>query len=136
MLGWHNYLAEGAQLPAARWDSLATVVQAMAQDTARYVDMAIATLGLAPAIASPVILSKLGFGRSDSRDRTELCYVAFVQFLDSRSKDHPAMLRTVSLALLVARSTGDANAEARQADARMAAEVTEILRRVVTQELV
>jgi peptidoglycan hydrolase-like protein with peptidoglycan-binding domain len=136
MLGWHNYLAEGAQLPNARWDSLATVVQAMAQDTARYVDVAIATLGLAPAIASPVILSKLGFGRSDSRDRTELCYVAFVQFLDSRSPDHPATLRTVSLALLVARSSGDANAEACQADARMAAEVTEILRRVVTQELV
>ena len=136
MLGWHNYLAAGAQLPAARWDSLATIVQAMAQDTARYLDVAIETLGLAPAIASPVILSKLGFGRSSDRDRTELCYVAFFQFLDKRAKDRPAMLRTVSMALLTASSMGDANAEACQVDARMAAEVTEILRRVMTQELV
>jgi peptidoglycan hydrolase-like protein with peptidoglycan-binding domain len=136
LLGWHNHLAAGAQLPAARWDSLATVVQAMAQDTARYIDVAIERLGLAPAIASPVILSKLGFGRSDTRDRTELCYVAFVQFLDKRAKNQPATIRTVSLALLAASGTGDANAEARQVDARMAAEVTEILRRVVTQELV
>ncbi len=135
LLGWHNHLAPGAQLPA-RWSNLETVVRAMALDTARYVDVAIDKLGLASAIAAPVILSKLGFGRSEARDRTELAYVAFVQFLDQRVKNKPAILRTVSLALLGASAKGDANEEARQLDARMAAEVTELLRQVVAQELV
>jgi hypothetical protein len=40
------------------------------------------------------------------------------------------------MTLLGAEASGDANEEARQLDARMAAEVTEILRRIVTQELV
>jgi hypothetical protein len=138
LVGWHNHLFPGAQLPGAQWSSLETGVRALGQDTARYIDVAIDQLGLAPVIAEPVILSKLGFGRSDSRARTELVYVAFVQFYDTRPrlKGNPAILRTVSLALLGANGNGDANEEARQIDARMAAEVTEILRRVVTQELV
>ncbi|HEY9643656.1 MAG TPA: S-layer homology domain-containing protein [Coleofasciculaceae cyanobacterium] len=138
LVGWHNHLFPGAQLPSAQWSSLETVVRALATDTARYIDVAIDQLGLAAALESPVILSKLGFGRSDSRNRTELAYVAFVQFLDKRprAKGKPALLRTLSLALLGVNANGDANTEARQLDARMAAEITEIIRRVMTQELV
>lgn len=134
LVGWHNHLFPQSRLPGAQWSSLETVVRALGTDPARYVDVAIQTLGLADSIESPVILSKLGFGRSDSRDRTELAYVAFVQFLDKRRR--PSLLRTFSLALLGASAAGDENEEARRLDARMAAEVTEILRRVLSQELV
>lgn len=137
MLGWHNYLAQEAKLPAAQWSSLDAVVRAMGMDTARYLDVAIDRLGLSRIMESPVILSKLGFGRSSSRNRTELGYVALLQFIDTRgrAKGQPAVLRMVSLALLAAKGLNDANEEARQLDARVAAEVTEILRRIMTQEL-
>ncbi|MBW4659592.1 MAG: S-layer homology domain-containing protein [Drouetiella hepatica Uher 2000/2452] len=137
LVGWHNHLFAGAQLPNAQWHSLETVIRALGTDTARYVDVAIEQLGLAAAIESPVILSKLGFGRSDTRYQTELSYVAFVQLIDKRprAKNKPAILHTIGMALLGANAEGDANAEARQLDARMAAEITEILRQVVTQEL-
>ncbi|MBF2001757.1 MAG: S-layer homology domain-containing protein [Synechococcales cyanobacterium M58_A2018_015] len=137
MLGWHNHLPVAARIPNAQWSSLETVVRAMGTDTARYLDVAIERLGLTSRIESPVILSKLGFGRSSIRDRTELTYLAMLQFVDPRPRKQgkPGMLRTVCMALLGAEASGDANAEARQLDARMAAEVTEILRRVVTQEM-
>lgn len=137
MLGWHNHLPQGAQFPAAQWDSLETVVRAMGMDTARYLDVAIERLGLNRVIESPVILSKLGFGRSSSRNRTELGYVALGQFLDTRPRKQgkPPILRTFGLSLLGAKALNDANEEARQLDARMAAEVTELVRRIATQEL-
>lgn len=137
MLGWHPSLSQEVRLPSAQWNSLETVVRAMGMDTARYIDVAIDRLGISRIMESPVILSKLGFGRSSSRNRTELGYVALFQFIDTRgrSQGKPGVLRTVSMALLGAKALGDANEEARQLDARMAAEVTEILRRVVTQEI-
>lgn len=138
LLSWHVHLPGAVRIPSAQWNSLETVVRAMGTDTARYIDVAIETLGLASAIEAPVIISKLGFGRSESRARTELSYAACFQFIDKRprAKGKPGILRTVSMALLGAQAAGDANDEARQIDARMAAEVTEIVRRVVTQELV
>lgn len=138
MLSWHVHLPAATRLPSAQWHSLETIVRAMGTDSARYVDVAIETLGLASAIEAPVIISKLGFGRSDSRNRTELSYVAHFQWIDKRprAKTKPGILRSVSLALLGAQAAGDADAEARQLDARIAAEVTEIVRRVMTQELV
>lgn len=137
LVGWHNHLFPGAQLPDIQWHSLETVVRALGTDSARYIDVAIEQLGLTAAIESPVILSKLGFGRSDMRDRTELAYVAFVQFLDKRpqTKGQPAVLHTLNMALLAANANGDAHEEARQLDARMAAEVTEIIRRYMMREL-
>lgn len=137
MLGWHHHLAQEAKLPSAQWNSLETVARAMGMDTARYADVAIDRLGLSSVIESPVILSKLGFGRSSSRDRTELTYVALIQFADTRPRRQgkPAIQHTIALSLLGAKDLNDANAEARQLDARMAAEVTEILRRIVTLEM-
>lgn len=137
MLGWHNYLGGEARLPAAQWDSLEAVVRAMGQDTARYIDVALERLGLTSVIESPVILSKLGFGRSGARNRTELSYVALVQFVDTRPRRQgkPAIQYTIAMTLLGAKALNDANEESRQLDARMAAEITEILRRVVVREL-
>lgn len=138
LLGWHLHLPAAVRIPNAQWNSLETIVRAMGTDSARYIDAAIETLGLASAIESPVIISKLGFGRSETRNRTELSYVAFFQFVDKRprKKGKPGILRTVSMALLGVEAAGNADDEARQLDARMAAEVTEIVRRIVTQELV
>ncbi|MBD2024353.1 S-layer homology domain-containing protein [Leptolyngbya sp. FACHB-711] len=145
MLGWHNYLPTAASLPAVQWSSLETVVRAMAMDNARYLDGAIERLHLSSSIQAPVIVSKVGFGRSQIRDRTELCYVGLVWFIDTKHLplgDHrpvqagkPAVLRTFSLALRAAKALNNAAEEARQLDARVAAEVTEILRRIMTQEL-
>ncbi len=137
LLGWHAHLPLTHRIPNADWKSLETIVRAMGTDSARYIDQAIEQLNLAMAIEQPVIISKMGFGRSDTRSRTELSYTAYFQLIDKRprAKGKPAVLHTVSMALLGAENSGDANEEARQLDARMAAEVTEILRQIVTQEL-
>jgi hypothetical protein len=138
MLGWHHHLPEAARLPQARWDSLEDLVQALGTDTARYLDGALERLNLLQVIRSVVILSKMGFGRSDSRDRTELVYLALIQFIDKRHwrEGGPAVHTTLAMTLLGACGGGDADQEARAIDARMAAEVTEILRRVLIMELV
>jgi hypothetical protein len=143
MLGWHFHIPIEAKLPSAQWHSLETVVRAMGYDSARYVDAAIQLLGLESRISAPVIMSKLGFGPSDLRQRSELCYTALVQLIDDRPKANgqPAKLRTLAMTLRAAvqklNSSGkrDLDEEARWLDARMAAEVTEILRRIVTEEL-
>jgi hypothetical protein len=46
MLGWHPHLSSKSQLPSAQWKSLESIVRAMGYDTARYVDVALETLGL------------------------------------------------------------------------------------------
>ncbi len=132
MLGWHNYLPQDAQLPGAQWHSLASIVQAMGTDTARYVDVALGTLGLKQFISSPVIISKLGFGTT-GHGEDALTYVALVQFNDDRLKlrKQPSKLRTLAMALRIPTSVAIAHTH----DARMAAEVTEIIRRVVMEEI-
>jgi hypothetical protein len=137
ILGWHHHLAPGARFPSAQWNSLETVVRAMGVDPARYIDVALDRLGLNTVIEAPVIISKLGFGRSSVRNRTEISYVALVQFTDTRPRrqGRPAIQYTIALTLLGARGLNDGNEEARQLDARIAAEVTEIMRRIVSREL-
>lgn len=129
MLGWHNYLSDDMQLPDAQWSSLSSVVKCMGTDTARYVDVALEALELESFISSPVVISKLGFGTT-GRGEDALTYTAFVQFIDSRSS--LAKLRSFAFALRIPTSAADGP----KADARMATEVTEIIRRIVTEELV
>ncbi len=127
MVGWHNHLQQ-RQLPGAQWHSLSSVVQGMGTDTARYVDVAIEALALQGFISSPAIISKLGFGTT-GHGEDALTYTAFVQFVDERST--PAKLRSLAMALRIPTTA----AKAPEHDAKMAAEVTEIIRRVVTEEL-
>lgn len=138
MLGWHPHLPPQSQLPGAQWKSLESVIRAMGSDSARYVDVALERLGLEQTMASPVVISKLGFGRSGQRNRTELVYSALVQFIDYHNCDQPGglRLRTIGMTLLGAKKLGNGDREATELDARMAAEVTEILRRLVTDSLV
>ncbi|HEY9761149.1 MAG TPA: hypothetical protein V6D07_01425 [Trichocoleus sp.] len=138
MLGWHPHLPSSAQLPRAQWKSLESIIRAMGMDSARYVDVAIERLGLRQVIQSPVIASKMGFGYSGQRRRTELVYSAFVQFADTRPQVIDAQgfapLRTFGFTLLAAKRLGDGDREATLLDARIAAEVTEIVRRVMLNE--
>ena len=139
MLGWHHHLPQAARLPGAQWDSLESVVRAMGNDSARYVDIAIERLGLQDVIKSPVIISKLGFGPSDTRKKVELTYTVLVKFIDKRPRvlnGNPSKLRTFAMSLRAAKDLNNLSQNARELDARMAAEVTEILRRIVTEELI
>ncbi|MFB2938239.1 hypothetical protein ACE1B6_23575 [Aerosakkonemataceae cyanobacterium BLCC-F154] len=132
MLGWHQHLPSEIKLPNAQWDSLECIVRAMGTDACRYTDLAIKKLGIKKFISSPVIISKLGNGYSNSRNRYEIAYVMLIQFTDelSQTENNSAKLRSFALTLR------GASKNAVKLDARIAAEVTEILRRVVNDEFV
>ena len=140
MAGWHWRLPSRSRIPNIQAHSLQSWVSAMGADTARYVDVALEKLGLSQWVKSPVVISKSGFGRSDERDRTELTYCALVQFSLPRqgASDPTAAYQHYSLGftLIAAQDVGDADEESRYVDALMAAEVTELLRRVVTRTLI
>lgn len=121
MLGWHLHLPSGIRLPEAQWISLESVVRAMGLDTARYIDIALETLGLVNVVSEPVIIAKLGLGNS------ALTYVAHVRLVDNRL--NPPKLRTLAMALW----TRPGSTVTR--DNNMAAAVTELIRRIFTEEL-
>ena len=133
--GWHWRLPRQAIIPNAQGHSVESVLRSMGVDTARYVDVALDRLGLAKQVQSPVILSKSGFGYSDQRDRTELTYCALIQFsLPRQGASDPTASHqhyAFGLTLIAAQRTGNINQEARSVDALMAAEVTEIIRRII-----
>jgi peptidoglycan hydrolase-like protein with peptidoglycan-binding domain len=129
LVGWHRQLGPDQRLAGAQWASLRTVVEGLGHDSARYIDAALENLGLVNAVASPVILSKLGYGAETADPEIDaLTYAAFAQFSDLRS-GQPRQ-RSFALALRIPTSPG---AGVRH-DARMAAEVTEIVRRVFAEE--
>ena len=129
LVGWHRQLGPDQRLAGAQWTSLRTVVEGLGHDSARYIDAALENLGLVDAVASPVIISKLGYGAETADPEIDaLTYAAFAQFSDLRS-GQPRQ-RSFALALRIPTSPG---AGVRH-DARMAAEVTEIVRRVFAEE--
>lgn len=132
MLGWHQHLSTDIKLPNVQWNSLESIIRAMGTDACRYTDLAIKKLKIDKFISSPVIISKLGNGYSNSRNRYEIVYVMLIQFIDelSESENNSTQLRSFALTLR------GASKNAVQLDARMATEVTEILRRIVTNQLV
>jgi len=138
-VAWHRHIAPTNRLPTAQWHSLITLINAMGQDTARYVDAAIIALGLSYFIDNPVVISKMGFGYSDQRKQTELTYTACIQFVDRLATSHDLplpKLRSVNMTLRAVLNLQDPVREALEIDARMAATVADILRRIVTEELI
>jgi hypothetical protein len=135
MLGWHNYLPQNSQLPFISHKSLDTIIKSMGTDPARLTDLAIKKLGLENALDSVVIISKLGNGATSTKERTEAVYVALIQFIDRRPQafKKPAKLFTLSMALRGASSLKPRNLdrEVVELDARMATEVTEIIKRTI-----
>ncbi|MEW6494241.1 MAG: peptidoglycan-binding domain-containing protein [Cyanobacteriota bacterium] len=137
MLGWHHYIPQSSRFPGAQWHSLESVIRAMGSDAARLTDVALEELGLQDKISSPVIISKLGNGVTKIRNRAEAVYVALVQFVNPIVGRADEFI-TFSMALKGAKrlEPRDAKREVIELDARMATEVTEIIRRVVAGELV
>lgn len=139
MLGWHHHLEPSSRFSGIQWHSLECVVKALGTDTARYTDIALEILGLDRVVSSPAILSKLGNGVSAIRQTIEIVYTAFIQFLDERPKieGKPAQLRSLAMTLRAVKKVADLGScdrEAIELDARMAAEVTEIIRRLFAEE--
>lgn len=120
MAAWHWQLHSAAKIPGIQRHSLESIVRTMGLDTARYVNVALETLGLSALAQQPVIISKSGFGRSDQRDRTELTYCALVQLslprtLTGESAPDPTashQQHSLCLSLIAAKGTGDADEEA------------------------
>jgi hypothetical protein len=109
----------------------------MGLDAARLTDVALEELGLQDKITSPVIISKLGNGVTKIRNRAEAVYVALVQFANPNAGRADDFI-TFSMAIKGAKrlEPRDAKREVVELDARMATEVTEIIRRAVAGELV
>jgi hypothetical protein len=120
LLGWHQALQPAQRLEGLTAPTQALAARALSGDTARYVDVALSSLGVAQALRHPVILSKLGYGEE------ALVYTAFVQF----QLDAP---RSLALTLRVAKGVGDA--EAIRADLTMAMAVTDLIRQLLRGEL-
>lgn len=95
-----------------RYDVLIT---AMAKDTARYLDVALEKRSL--HLSDVVILSKMGFGRSEARQRSELVYTALLSSLEL----------SCCFTFKTALNQSDPAQEARYLDARMATEVTKTI---------
>ena len=131
MLGWHYHLNSYQRIPHVSWYNLAPIIEAMRFDRSRYFDVAIKRLGLQNVIKDTVIISKVGWGDSDERNRYEIVYTALVKFVDRRC--YPHCLKTFALSLRSAMKLSPRNPdeEARRLDARLATEVTEILRQII-----
>ncbi|NEP10478.1 MAG: peptidoglycan-binding protein [Symploca sp. SIO2C1] len=140
LVGWHQHLPETSKLPGVQWHNLESIVRALGTDPARYIDLAIAKLGLQEVIDYPVIISKLGNGATNVRNRTEAVYVALVQLVipNPLKLEQPAKLISLSMAIKGAKrlEPRDLDQEVVELDASMAAEITEILRRAVIGELI
>ncbi|MDF5718624.1 MAG: hypothetical protein PUP93_33355, partial [Rhizonema sp. NSF051] len=135
MVGWHLHIADDSRLPGVQWQSLKSIIKAMGNDRARYVDVALQSLGLENVISSPVIISKLGDGYSKIRKRNEITYVAFVQFVDEHLKTNNQLGKLRTLAIALKGAMPPTNSQWIELDARMATEVTEIIRLVVMEKL-
>jgi hypothetical protein len=133
MVGWHDHLPQSGQIPGLDGGKINLLASCLGKDTARFVDLAIATLAV--DIQNPIILSKMGFGYSSSRRRTEMTYTGFVQF------EYQNQVKSLTLTLRGAKALNGPdqkareNQEATEIDARMATEITEILHRFILNYL-
>lgn len=132
LLGWHEPLSDSQRLPTITERGCGNVMTAFSTDTARYIETALTTLGVANSVDSLVILSKLGFGESRRRGVTELVYTAFVQFID-RHHSSEAKLRSFALTLRSSKP-GSGSQVCIQLDTAIAVAITEIIRRIVSDD--
>ena len=111
----------------------------MGHDSVRYADEAIKTLGMDSLITSGVVISNLGYGVSSIGGTVETVYLALVRFVDERpyAAGKPAKLRTLAMTLRIEKvldGSSNLDRQAIEIDARVCAEVTEILRRLLAEE--
>ncbi len=106
------------------------MVRALGTDSARFADAAIDALGLKDRVRDLVIISKLGFGLSDTRKQFEEVYTSYIQFTDSPT-GRPCQ---VAITLRGAKPPSTSRA-AMELDARMATQVALILQRLLDGSL-
>lgn len=138
LIGWHYYLPKVMRLPNIQENGYDALIPVLGVDPARLIDLGIENLELENQLTDRVVLSKLGNGYTSMRERMEAVYVAFLQVTDQSRNPH--QLFSLSLTLRGAiiprsKSQEDKNQAARQLDARMATEVTQILDRIMNYEL-
>jgi hypothetical protein len=122
MAAWHTRLSPSARLAGARWTSLQTVLEAMGRDSARYAEVGLESLGWGDQVQLAVA-SKLGFGVRSKTGLPELTWVAAIRLEDDRGPVQ-AVLALKGI-----------HRDAVVLDARVAAEVAEILRRLLERSL-
>jgi hypothetical protein len=123
----HSRLSPEQRIAGAQASSLETVTTAMADDSARYADVALQTLGLSGVVTDVAISSKLGFGFDDATGRYEAAYSGVLQFTDPRQ--NPPRQRSMSFTL-----RGE-DRDPVALDASFAADMTELVRRLSRDEL-
>jgi hypothetical protein len=123
----HKRLAPDQRLAGAQAHSLEAWTSAMTEDSARYADVALQTLGLAGAVKDVAISSKLGFGYVPETGKYEAAYSGVLQFTDTRHS--PPRQRTMAFTL-----RGE-QADPVALDANLAADMTELVRRLANDEL-
>jgi peptidoglycan hydrolase-like protein with peptidoglycan-binding domain len=129
LVGWQPCLGPQQRLPGLGSVGLRLARRALSTDTARYVDAAIASLGLEPRLAEPVILSKLGYGES------ALVYTAFLQCrLEGIAAEAPPQVTSLAFTLRVPRREVS-DADAVRVDTSMAVAVTQLLHRLLLEPL-
>jgi hypothetical protein len=127
MAAWHPHLSSEQRIEHADWRGLSMVLEAMGHDSARYADAALDRLGVRDRLSDVVIATKLGHGIRSRTGLAETVYSGVVQFVDNGWQ--PARWRSVCFTLRGEHRSGV------QLDAIMAGEMTELLRRVLDEEL-
>ncbi len=123
---WHRLVAQEARLEGAQARGVEPVLRALGHDPARYVEVALDALGVTARVREVAIASKLGYGVRSATGLPEIAWVVAATLDDARTA--PPVRRRFVLAL---RATGR---DPVALDARVAAEVTEVLRRVLDEE--
>ena len=123
-LAWHPHLPEESRIGGLPKSGFSTLSRALGTDSARYVEVALEELGVKDRVRDLVVLSKLGFGLSDQRQRWEAVYSAFVSYRDVQSGE----VHQLALALR-GNHAPEGDLSAVELDARMAASVAQILAR-------
>lgn len=114
LIGWHEHLPTNSRLPLSQWEYLRLLVTALAKDNARYVDR---------VCPHALVLSKMGFGYSNDRHRTEIAYTCYLKNRE---------LQSICFSLRGYSAVSDPNLAACIVDACIATVVTQILDRVLT----
>jgi hypothetical protein len=129
LVGWNSHLPAAARLPGAQQAGIDTLVKGLGTDSARFGDVALQALNMQDRVQDPVILSKLGFGWSDTHHDWEQVYSAFIQFTDKTTH------KPYSIALALRGTATGPSESALQQDARIATAVTLILDQTLAGQL-
>jgi hypothetical protein len=127
MAAWHPHLTRDQRLAATRGDGLALVLESMAHDRARPLDLALSELGLLEHLEHLAVVSSSGWDRDPASGDHRASYVVALQADDTRR--HPPVQRRFVFALTAQ------HADPLRLEARLTHEVVQLTRWLFTGEL-